>query len=114
MMSLQPHVPAPDPKRKWFEGGVVNKIEIKGEAPVGPKVRELIAFHMAKDVKTLEEGFNLLQSRLAPAYLHSKAWVLDAIQKIRDTAGPNPWRNMSDEEIADSLLKKIEEKKKRK
>ena len=56
----------------------------------------------------LADGIKLISSkeRLVACAKDAQAWVKDAIQAVREAQDPNPWRNSSDEEIAQEILKR--------
>jgi hypothetical protein len=82
----------------------------------GPNVNKLIAAKFAKDltppgstVGTVAAA--IIGGKLGPAAKLAEEWVMQAIGLVRLAAGPNPWKDKPDEEIAGELLRKIEERK---
>lgn len=78
----------------------------------GPNVKRLIAHKMAKDMvppgSTLGTVLMAITAgRLGPAAKVATEWVEQALALVRQAADPNPWKNATDEEIAEHILSKI-------
>ena len=41
----------------------------------------------------------------------AKEWCADTIAAVRGAADPNPWRNATDDEIADEILRQLADRK---
>lgn len=80
---------------------------------IGPCRKRLIIEKMSRDAIPDREGLaaavKLLTTPggIAAGWREAANWVDAAIIAIREAADPNPWRNSSDEDIADELLRKI-------
>lgn len=49
--------------------------------------------------------------KLREAAVAAKKWCSDSIAAVRQATDPNPWRNSTDDEIADEILRQIEARK---
>lgn len=80
-------------------------------------VKKLIALKMSRDAipknGTIKDGLDFLldKNRLNNSCKEAKKWVKDAISVLRQAKEPNPYKNLSDDDIADFILKEVEKKK---
>lgn len=51
--------------------------------------------------------------KLAQVAREAGKWVQEAIDAVRNAREPNPWRKSTDEEIAEEILRRVEEREKR-
>ena len=74
----------------------------------------LMIYKMALDGSRggFASGLKMLSSKesVRDAAVSAKAWCADAVAAIREAAEPNPWRNSTDDEIADEILRQIDAK----
>jgi hypothetical protein len=79
----------------------------------GPNVKKLIILRMSTDVVPANGGigdavkFLMNIEAIKKSARDATQWVGDSINSIRKAADPNPWKNSSDEEIAEEILKRI-------
>jgi len=84
----------------------------------GPNVQRLVCAKMARDAIPpeggVQAGVNFLSDpkNIMEGFKSAAAYVASALLAIRQAAEPNPYKVMSDEEIAGALLKRIDEKRK--
>jgi hypothetical protein len=84
---------------------------------MGPYVKKLTIQKLATDAippgGNISDGISFLSNAklLSTGFRKAHEWVLSAINLIRDSVEPNPWKNASDEEIASELWKRVEDKK---
>jgi len=45
--------------------------------------------------------------------VEAAAWAKAAVLAVKTAAEPNPWKDSSDEEIAEEILRRVEDKKRR-
>lgn len=75
----------------------------------------LMAHKMALDGS--REGFagalKMLSSKesIRDAAIAAKKWCVEAIGAVRNAGDPNQWRNSTDDEIADEILRQLEAKR---
>lgn len=80
---------------------------------MGPNVRALVARKMSVDTvpNGCADGFGeALKLFSDPAVLKARAvaatkWVAEAMEAVRATKGPNPFRDATDEEVAGEILR---------
>ena len=84
---------------------------------MGPNARKLFITKMSRDAIPdgggLADGLKFFTiSSLERGAIIDKAmeWTQKAIQLVRTSAEPNPWRAASDEEIAGEILRRIDER----
>jgi hypothetical protein len=98
--------------QKGIEGKVMSR-------PLGPNMKKFIAHKMSLDAIPAGGGFDAglkfltTPGALAEGWKKAVEWCDAAIAVIRQAAEPNPWKNASEEEIAGYMLKRIDERKKR-
>ena len=74
----------------------------------------LMVYKMAVDGS--REGFSgairLLSSKesIRDGAIAAKKWCTEAIAAVRNADDPNPWRNSTDDEIADEILRQVNER----
>ena len=79
----------------------------------GPNVQRLIARKMALDAVprggSMDDALNFLSSKdnITQGAKTAAAWVRTACEVVRRAGEPNPWKESSDEEIAEYLLEEI-------
>jgi len=84
---------------------------------IGPNVKRLIIYKMSIDAIPpgggVKAGITFLSNptAISKSARESCEWVKTAISMARKAAEPNPYKNVSDEEIAGDILKRIEERK---
>lgn len=54
----------------------------------------------------------IMGNGLTKEYRIAEIWVHKAIEVIRSAKEPNPWKNMTDDEIAGEVLRRAEERDK--
>jgi hypothetical protein len=79
---------------------IIHKMSI-GAIPPGGGFADGVKF--LSNSKNISNGFK-----------DAKEWVNVAINTIRLAADPNPWKNSTDEEIAEEILRQINERRSRK
>jgi hypothetical protein len=84
---------------------------------IGPNVKKLIIYRISFAAIPkgggVADGIRFLadNDKIKKAMFESYNWVKSAIQVVRQAAKPNPWIDSTDEEIAEEILRKIEERK---
>ena len=82
-----------------------------------PNIKKLIIIKMSKDAlpngSTIMDGLQFLSSKekMSEGFRQSKKWILEVIGILKQAGEPNPYKTMSDEDIAGELLNKIEQRK---
>lgn len=85
----------------------------------GPNVARLIASRMSvlaiPASGGLIDGVQFLLDAEAVQRIarEAEAWTQVALAVMRSAAGPNPWRNATDEEIAEEILRAVKAAKER-
>lgn len=85
--------------------------------PLGPNLKKLISYKMAKDAIPdgggLADGikFFTTSGAMLSGWRTAAAWCDLAILAVREAAEPNPWKTSTEEEIAGELLRGIEARK---
>lgn len=83
----------------------------------GPAVRRLICEKMATDAVPsgggLSDALGFLSSKekIAAGARQATVWVEAAIAAVRTAREPNPWKDASDDAIAEEILKQIKAKR---
>lgn len=77
-----------------------------------PAIRKLIARKVSVDAIPKGQGtaaainFLLTPGALNKSWKEAEEWCMSAIQLIRMAPEPNPWKNATDEEIAEEIIRK--------
>ena len=82
----------------------------------GPNVKKLIAKKMS--IEAIPDGgsvldgvkFLLNKKKIEATAEMATLWTKHAIKAIRNAKEPNPWKESSDEDIAEEILKRIKDK----
>lgn len=83
---------------------------------MGPNVKKLIAYKMSRDAVPSGGGvadalgFLTDPKKMTEGAKKATTWVYQAILAVQCAADPNPYRHLSEEAVADVLLKAIEKK----
>ena len=78
-----------------------------------PAFKRLVAHKMATDAIPsgggVVDGVNFLldAERVRATARDAQKWARAACQVVRDAAEPNPWRESTDDEIAEEILRRI-------
>ena len=86
---------------------------------MGPNMRRLASVKVAKDTipdgGSLVDGLKFLSDpkRLLEGMKAGLKFAEDSVKALREAAEPNPYRSMTDEQIAGAILAKVQEQKKR-
>jgi len=92
------------------------KTPVTNTKQYGPNVQRLIARKMALDAPSGFEGaLNFLSSKenITEGAKKASAWVQAACQALREAGEPNPFKESTDEQIAEHLLQQIMERERK-
>ena len=84
---------------------------------ISPNVKKLIIYKMSLDAIPpgggIADGLKFFtdKERISKTIRESDEWVKQALTVVRNAAEPNPFKNVSNEDIAGEILRKIEEKR---
>lgn len=69
-------------------------------------VIELATKHMTSEVRSLEDGMRILKN-VSTNLASSVEWVKASCRSVRAAKEPNPYKDWSDEQIAEMILKEM-------
>ena len=84
---------------------------------LGPNVRRLVIVTMSRlaipEGGGIGDGIEFFSNpeKRRRIMAEADAWVKTSIREVREAAGPNPWREATDEAIAGEILRRVEERK---
>ena len=83
---------------------------------IGPNVKKLIIHKVSLDAIPSGGGvvagleFLSNKEKISKTVRAAEEWVKQALLVVRSAGDPNPWKSSSDEDIAEEILRKIQDK----
>jgi hypothetical protein len=86
------------------------------DAKLGPHVKRLLSYKMAKDAIPdgggFADGVKFLSSKesIVAGFQSATEWIKAALLAVRQAGEPNPWKDATDEEIAAHIIERLEKR----